>query len=103
VALARQPGVAHAAGERLARRLPPEYHPQRYAFIAHGTGLSDEYPVIRYDRHHPGELEENMVLSVEVYVGEVGGREGVKLEEEVLVTETGVELISDAPHDERLL
>ena len=33
-----------------------------------------------------------MVVSVESYIGEKGGREGVKLEDEVLVTETGTEL-----------
>ena len=98
-----RPGAAlDELGERLARRLPPEFHPQRYAFIAHGSGLSDEYPVIRYDGHHAGELETNTVLSVEAYVGEVGGGEGVKLEEEVLVTADGVELLSHAPHDEQL-
>jgi Xaa-Pro aminopeptidase len=44
-----------------------------------------------------------MVLSIESYIGEVGGTEGVKLEEEVLVTETGVELISTFPFEEDLL
>ena len=58
--------------------------------------------MIRYDRHHPGELEAGMVLSVEAYVGEDGGREGVKLEEEVVVTAGGAELLSHAVHDERL-
>ncbi len=44
-----------------------------------------------------------MVLCVESYVAEVGGREGVKLEEEVLVTEHGIERISRFPFDETLL
>jgi Xaa-Pro dipeptidase len=43
-----------------------------------------------------------MVLSVEAYVGEEGGDEGVKLEEEILVTEEGPVFLSNAPHDERL-
>ena len=30
-----------------------------------------------------------MVVSVESYIGEKGGREGVKLEDEILITETG--------------
>jgi Xaa-Pro aminopeptidase len=42
-------------------------------------------------------------VSVESYIGEVGGAEGVKLEEEVLITETGVEPISGYPFDEALL
>ena len=35
-----------------------------------------------------GVLEPGMVVSVESYIGEVGGSEGVKLEEEVLITAT---------------
>jgi Xaa-Pro aminopeptidase len=44
-----------------------------------------------------------MVVSVESYIGEKGGREGVKLEEEVLITETGSELISRFPYEDELL
>ena len=48
-------------------------------------------------------LEPGMVVSVESYIGEKGGREGVKLEEEVLVTENGAELISRFPYEDDLL
>jgi Xaa-Pro aminopeptidase len=41
-----------------------------------------------------------MVFSVEAYVGVEGEAEGLKLEEQVLVTEGGVEVLSHAPHDE---
>ncbi len=44
-----------------------------------------------------------MVVSVESYIGEVGGADGVKLEEEVLVTDTGIEKLSRYPFDEALL
>jgi hypothetical protein len=47
---------------------------QRYPFIAHGCGAADEYPVVVVDDHHPGILEPGMVLSVEAYMGAVGGR-----------------------------
>ncbi len=60
--------------------------------MIHGVGQCDEYPkaVYREDLAH-GEgyecmLAENMVVSVESYMGVVGGREGVKLEEQVLIT-----------------
>ncbi len=43
-----------------------------------------------------------MVLCVEAYVGAVGGKEGVKLEEQVLITETGHENLTRCPFDERL-
>ncbi|WP_175471750.1 M24 family metallopeptidase [Geodermatophilus telluris] len=98
-----RPGAAlDELGERLCRRLPAAYHAERYPFIAHGSGLSDEYPVIAFSDHHPGEIEAGMVLSVEAYMGVEGEDEGLKLEEQVLVTSAGVEILSHAPHDEHL-
>jgi Xaa-Pro aminopeptidase len=44
-----------------------------------------------------------MVVSVESYIGEVDGPEGVKLEDEVLITDTGVELISRYPYSDDML
>jgi Xaa-Pro dipeptidase len=90
-------------GERLAARMPAEFHPQRYPFIAHGSGLADEWPAIKFDDHHDGEVQAGMSLSVEAYVGAVGGSDGVKLEEQILVTDGAPEMISHASHDERLL
>ncbi len=90
-------------GRTLGPLLPEEFRAQRYPFIAHGTGLVDEYPCVNFCDHHEGEVEVGMVLSVESYVGAVGGAEGVKLEEQVVVTPAGPELLSAAPYDERLL
>jgi Xaa-Pro aminopeptidase len=98
-----KPGAAlDEVGERLSRRFPAVYHAERYPFIAHGSGLSDEYPVIAFQDHHAGEIEDGMVFSVEAYVGVEGEDEGLKLEEQVLVTAEGVEVLSHAPHDESL-
>jgi Xaa-Pro dipeptidase len=44
-----------------------------------------------------------MCFCVESYIGEVGGHEGVKIEEQVVVTETGVARLSTFPFDEALL
>jgi hypothetical protein len=42
-----KPGAAlDEIGERLGRRLPTAYHAERSPYMAHGGGLSDEYPVI---------------------------------------------------------
>ena len=60
------------------------------------------YPTILFAHHHEGEIEEGMVFSVEAYVGVEGDDEGLKLEEQVLVTSAGVEVLSHAPHDEQL-
>jgi len=99
-----RPGASFAElGRRLGPLLPEEFRAQRYPFVAHGTGLVDEYPCVNFEGHHDGALEAGMVMSIEAYVGVVGGREGVKLEEQVIVTPDGPELLSTAPYDERLL
>lgn len=98
-----RPGASVAElGSRLSRRFPEQYHAQRYPFIAHSAGLTDEYPTIVFENHDDGEVLPGMVFCIEAYVGEVGGSEGVKLEEQVLVTDDGVEVLSHAPHDPRL-
>lgn len=42
-----------------------------------------------------GELQAGMVFCVESYVGAPGGNEGGKLEQQLLVTDNGFELMSD--------
>ena len=42
-------------------------------------------------------------MSIEGLAGKTGGRESVKLEEQVLITANGPELLSKAPFDERFL
>ena len=63
-------------GERLKQRLPAELDALKYPFIAHGAGLADEYPCVKWDNHHPGVLEPGMVMSVECYAGARGCRRG---------------------------
>jgi Xaa-Pro aminopeptidase len=99
-----RPGASFAElGERLGRRLPRQYHDQRYHFIAHGSGLADEFPSVTWSDNHDGEVAPGMVFSVEAYIGEVGGHEGVKYEEEIIVHEDGNETLCTAPVDDRLL
>ena len=73
--------------------------------IAHGVGLCDEYPAIYYPEDvartgYDGVLEAQMTICLESYVGAAGGPEGVKLEEQVLVTATGCEVLSSYPFEE---
>ncbi len=49
---------------------------------------------------YSGVFEENMVISVESYIGEVGGKEGVKLEDQYLVTTEGLKLLTNHPIDQ---
>jgi Xaa-Pro aminopeptidase len=70
--------------------------------------MTGEYPYILhacdFDAHgYDGVIEPGMTLCVESYIGADGGPEGVKLEEQVLVTERGVEVLSRFPFDEALL
>ena len=103
-----QPGMSFAEMTAKAHRLPEAYRAQRYGVIAHGVGLCDEYPCVRYpedvEAHgYEGSFAPGMTVCVEAYVGAVGGHEGVKLEEQVLVTETGCEVLSRYPYEDALL
>jgi Xaa-Pro aminopeptidase len=74
----------------------------------HGVGLCDEYPSIRYPEDtksygYSGTLEAGMVICVEAYVGEVGGNNGVKLEDQVLVTKDGFENMTKFPFESKFL
>ena len=48
-------------------------------------------------------IEPGMTLCIESYVGHVEGAQGVKLEEQVLVTEGGIERLSSFPFEADLL
>jgi len=91
-----------------AYALPPDYLPNRYSVLFHGVGLADEYPVLSYPEDWSslgtdGILQPNMVVCVESYLGRVGGKEGVKLEEQILITEKGTEVLSSYPFEASLL
>jgi len=108
IALLR-PGFSFNEYAEKSYQLPDEYLANRYADVAHGCGLGVEYPLIWYPEDaefgaYDGVFETNMVVCVESYVGAVGGREGVKLEQPVLITETGPELfIRDCPLEDHYL
>lgn len=103
-----KPGVSFRELTEQSHRLPPEYRDQRYGVIMHGVGLCDEYPSIRYPEDYAshgydGVLQAGMTLCVEAYVGAVGGKQGVKLEDQVLITETGFENLTHYPFETKLL
>lgn len=103
-----QPGMAFADVVAQSWPIPASFSANRYGCLLHGVGLADEWPSIPYQEDwaeygYDGVLQPGMVVSVESYVGELGGAEGVKLEDMVLITETGVELLSHYPYEEALL
>jgi Xaa-Pro dipeptidase len=84
--------------------LPDNCVPNRYADVAHGCGLGVEYPLVWYREDeewgaYDGQFEENMVVCIECYVGELGGHEGVKLEQPVWLSAEGPQLLSDYPFE----
>jgi len=81
-------------------KLPEEYYGNRYSCMVHGIGLCDEWPMIRYPTdggQKEGYFEKNMTITVESYIGKVGGNEGVKLEQQYLVGQNSLELMSHHP------
>jgi Xaa-Pro dipeptidase len=100
-----QPGRSFREITELLQPLPDEYVAQRYGVAMHGVGLCDEYPSIYYPMDYDAVgyddiLEPGMVMCVEVLAARDGEGEAVKLEEQVLVTETGFEQLTSYPIDE---
>lgn len=106
---AAKPGASTAD---LAQHFPPAEH---WGYkeeaevltmeIGHGIGISlYEYPLInrQWSLNHPQILEAGMTFAVESREGEAGVG-GVRLENMVVVTETGAEVIDHFPRDEILV
>ena len=93
-------GVSFREFTEKAWILPEKYYGNRYSVMLHGIGLCDEWPAIRYPTdggERSGTFQKNMTITLESYIGEVGGYEGVKLEQQYLVGENGLELMSHHP------
>jgi Xaa-Pro dipeptidase len=102
-----RPGLTCRELAAKAPRLPGKFMPQRYEVMIHGIGLEEESPSVSFleDPQPNGDrvLQENMALVVELYCGEVGGRDGVKLGDQVLVTSGGVKVLVPYPFCDTLL
>jgi len=82
--------------------VPARFYGNRYMTLVHGVGLCDEWPAILNDGDqrasgYDGTFAENMIVSVESYLGADDGREGIKLEQQVLITATGAVPFSRIP------
>lgn len=103
-----RPGMTFREYSELAWDIPEDYADHRYYLSAHGCGMSGEYPYLYHradfpDAGYDGVIEPGMTLCVESFIGHNAGGEGVKLEQQILVTDTGIELLSDFPFEEALL
>ena len=94
--------------------IPTAHQDSRYYCVGHGLGMSGEFPNIPHlSDNHPGadmpypiegEVQVGMVLCIESYIGCARSGQGIKLEDQLLITKSGVERMSaSAPFDERLM
>jgi Xaa-Pro aminopeptidase len=96
-----QPGTTLRELSFKASSSDPEAY-NRYSVLYHGVGLADEWPTVYFpeawdDLGFDDVIRPGQVICVEAFVGERGRPEGVKLEDQVLVTDSGPELLSDYP------
>ena len=89
-------------------RLEDQYWKQKYSCKMHGVGLCDEWPFVPYpdgwvDGAFEVALEPGMVLCTEALVSPEGGNFSIKLEDQVLITETDCENLTTYPFDPRLV
>lgn len=101
------PGRPFEELARLAWPVPEEHQESRYYCIGHGLGMSGEWPNIPYaapgeDYPLGGNIEPGMVICLESYVGSAAAGEGVKLEDQFVVLDDGVEAMSTYHFDDRL-
>lgn len=102
-----KPGVTIKELTYGGHQLDAQYWRQKYSCKMHGVGLCDEWPFVPYpDAWVEGAfdvaLEPGMTLCVEALVSPEGGDFSIKLEDQVLITETGVETLTRYPFDPRL-
>lgn len=103
-----RPGLTFREYSEKAWPIPQQYFANRYYLSSHGVGMTGEYPYLYHradfpDAGYDGVVLPGMTLCVESYIGAEGGEEGVKLEQQVLITEDGYETLSQFPFEEALL
>lgn len=102
-----RPGVTFSELSERAWRAPDRYAPLAEDNLIHGIGMRNEYPEVVPPPNYAtfgydGMLEENMTVCVESYIGELGASDGVKLEQQVLITANGARILTGFPFDEAL-
>ncbi|SAK44532.1 aminopeptidase P [Caballeronia pedi] len=89
-----RPGMTFREFSEKAWKIPDPFVRNRYCCLAHGIGMVDEYPSIAHQvdwdsSGYDGLFEAGMTVCVESYIGAEGGKQGVKLEQQVVLTEQG--------------
>ena len=100
-----QPGTSFAEFNEKSWKISEKHVPYRYSLALHGVGMADEWPAVPLhvdweDEHvTAGEFEPGMVICVESLMAEEG-TESVKLETQILITDTGHERLDTFPWEE---
>jgi Xaa-Pro aminopeptidase len=105
-----RPGLSFAEFNDRSWRIPERHRPYRYSLAIHGVGMVDEWPVIPLHTDFAtdaagcavameGVFEPGMTVCVESLMAEAGS-ESIKLETQVLITETGCERLDSFPWEE---
>ncbi len=102
-----RPGISCAELASLAPPIPERYLAQRYECMIHGIGLEEENPSVCHPQDRQSNpdtvIEEDMALVIELYAGEVGSEHGVKLGDQVVVTNEGCRVLCPFPFSASLL
>ena len=103
-----KPGVHIEELSRNTHVLRPEFQKQKDGCLMHGVGLCDEWPLVAYPQDFVEGafdyvLKPGMMLCVEALIGRDGGPYSIKLENQLLVTEDGVEDMTSYPWDDQLM
>lgn len=102
------PGRSFEEFAKQAWVVPAEHRPYGYYCLLHGLGLCGEHPYVPIHRQGetypmPGIFEPGMVVCIESYIGEPAIAQGVKLEDQFLITSNGAERLTTYPFDHRFL
>ncbi len=96
------PGVSFEKFARAAWPIPDANRGHGYYCLGHGLGLCGEFPYVPHyfddvPYEFEGCFEPGMVICIESYIGEETQHEGVKLEDQFLITQDGVERMTNYP------
>ncbi len=98
-------GVSFTEFAAATWRVPERFAPYGYYCTAHGLGLCGEHPYVptAADAALEGHFQTGMVVCVESYIGCDETGQGVKLEDQFLITDHGAEPMTTYPFNRRLL
>ncbi|MBT3143337.1 Xaa-Pro peptidase family protein [Ruegeria litorea] len=100
------PGLSFEEFNAKSWRIPDRFIDRRYSLAIHGVGMADEWPCVSLhpdfnERSASGNFEAGMVVCVESLIG-TESTECVKLETQVLITDSGIERLDTFPWERPL-